>query len=123
MSNGCPVCAGLGRVLAFGARVDPVAVPCPECAGLAITPASAEDDMRAYSVREITALLLRPALPPADLELVERVDERSKPAIGRSVEPKGDAPLIESVVIGDLDRRRLDALDRAAGDDVGEVGG
>ncbi len=66
MSNGCPVCAGLGRVLAFGACRDPIAVPCPECAGLSITPASAEDSPRCLSVAEITALLLRhPALPAA----------------------------------------------------------
>lgn len=39
--NGCTVCDGLGRLLAFGAV--PVVVPCPECAGLNITPASAED--------------------------------------------------------------------------------
>jgi hypothetical protein len=71
MTNGCPICAGLGRVLAFGACRDPIPVPCPECAGLAITPASAEDDLRAYDVREITQLLLRcPALPPA-IELGE----------------------------------------------------
>ena len=70
MTNGCPICAGVGRVLAFGACRDPIPVPCPECAGLAITPASAEDYMRAYSVREITALLLeRPALPaPQELD-------------------------------------------------------
>jgi hypothetical protein len=53
-------------VLAFGACRYAIPVPCPECAGLSITPASAEDDLRAYSVAEITALLLeRPALPPA----------------------------------------------------------
>jgi hypothetical protein len=70
--NGCPICAGIGHVLAFGACSEPLSVPCPECAGLSITPASAEDDMRSYSVREITELLLaRPALPGA----VERVDQ------------------------------------------------
>lgn len=42
MSNGCPVCLGLGRVVAFGAA-EPIVVLCPECAGLRITPASAED--------------------------------------------------------------------------------
>lgn len=65
MSNKCPICAGLGRVLALGACRDPIPVPCPECAGLSITPASA-DDVRSYSVAEITRMLLRrPALPPA----------------------------------------------------------
>lgn len=43
MSNGCPVCLGLGRVVALGASGRPFPVLCPECAGLAITPASAED--------------------------------------------------------------------------------
>lgn len=72
MSNRCPICAGLGRVLAFGACTEPLSVPCPECAGLAITPASAEDHLRMYSVREITALLLaRPALPEA-VDLVDK---------------------------------------------------
>jgi hypothetical protein len=66
MSNRCPVCAGLGRVLAFGACADPIVVPCPECAGLSITPASADDHLRYLTVAEITALLLRhPALPAA----------------------------------------------------------
>lgn len=65
MTNRCPICAGLGRVLALGACRDPIPVPCPECAGLAITPASA-DDVRRYTVAEITAMLLRrPALPAA----------------------------------------------------------
>jgi hypothetical protein len=65
VTNHCPICAGVGRVLAFGACRDPIPVPCPECAGLQITPASA-DDVRCYSVAEITALLLRhPALPAA----------------------------------------------------------
>lgn len=74
MRNGCPICAGIGHVLAFGACAEPLAVACPECAGLAITPASVEDDLRAYSVREITELLLaRPALPG----VVERVDQRA----------------------------------------------
>ncbi len=122
MSNGCPVCGGLGRVLAFGACSDPVPVTCPECAGLAITPASAEDDMRAYSVREITALLLRPALPPGDLQLVDGVDEMSQAPVRRAVEAKRDALLVEGVVISHLDRSGLDTFDRAAGDDVGEVG-
>ena len=66
MSNRCPICGGVGRVLAFGVCHDPIAVPCPECAGLAITPASADDHLRSYTTREITELLLRyPALPPA----------------------------------------------------------
>lgn len=84
MSNGCPVCGGWGRVLAFGACRDPIPVTCPECAGLQITPASADDvEMRAYPVSEITAFLLGrwPALPaPADgsrPDLVEAVDELS----------------------------------------------
>lgn len=66
--NGCPVCGGWGRVLAFGLGYEPAAVPCPECAGLAITPGSADEDpMRSYTAREITMMLLRyPALPPAD---------------------------------------------------------
>jgi hypothetical protein len=65
VSNHCPVCMGLGRVLALGACRQPIPVPCPECAGLSITPASA-DDIRCYGVAEITALLLlHPALPAA----------------------------------------------------------
>jgi hypothetical protein len=68
MTNGCPICAGVGRVLALGACRYPIPVPCPECAGLSITPASAED-LRAYTVAEITALLLRhPALPEASAD-------------------------------------------------------
>lgn len=67
MSNGCPVCGGLGRVLAFGVCREPTPVTCPECAGLAVTPASADDQPRvlAYSARDITSFLLgpRPALP------------------------------------------------------------
>ncbi len=42
-TNGCPVCSGLGRILAFGLCDEPVCLPCPECAGLAVTPASADD--------------------------------------------------------------------------------
>lgn len=45
--NGCPVCFGIGRLLAFGLGISPVPVPCPECAGLAITPASADDHQAA----------------------------------------------------------------------------
>jgi hypothetical protein len=63
VTNRCPICAGFGRVLALGACREPIPVPCPECAGLEITPASA-DDVRRYTVAEITAMLLRhPALP------------------------------------------------------------
>lgn len=77
MSNRCPICAGIGRVLAFGACRDPIAVACPECAGLSITPASA-DDMRCYTVVEITTMLLRyPALPAAS-EPVELVDQSTE---------------------------------------------
>ena len=64
MTNNCPICAGLGRVLAIGACRDPIPVPCPECAGLSITPASA-DDVRRYTVAEITELLLRHRALPA----------------------------------------------------------
>ncbi len=72
MRNRCPICAGIGHVLAFGACAEPLAVACPECAGLAITPASAEDHLRAYSVREITQMLLaRPALP-GRVEIVDQ---------------------------------------------------
>ncbi len=74
MSNGCPVCVGMGRVLAFGASHEPIPVSCPECAGLAITPASADDDLRGYTVGDITAMLLRhPALPPGRAPLQEAV--------------------------------------------------
>lgn len=41
MSNGCPVCYGIGRLLVF-AGFGPLTVVCPECAGLEITPASAD---------------------------------------------------------------------------------
>jgi hypothetical protein len=58
MSNGCPLCAGVGRVLAFGVAPDPVPLRCPECAGLAITPASADDDGFTYLIRQAG-----PALP------------------------------------------------------------
>jgi hypothetical protein len=79
VSNGCGVCGGIGRVLAFGRSVEPIAVPCPECAGLSITPASA-DDMRAYTVAEITEILLRhPALPPAAEVAPEPVERISEP--------------------------------------------
>lgn len=43
MNNDCPVCGGDGKLVAFGAV--PVVVPCPECAGLAIVPASADDEL------------------------------------------------------------------------------
>lgn len=39
----CPVCLGLGRVLAFGFAGAPVPLRCPECAGLDVLPASADD--------------------------------------------------------------------------------
>jgi hypothetical protein len=69
MSNGCPVCAGIGRVIASGVCRDPIAVPCPECAGLSITPASADEEMRELTARQVTWLLLRyPMLPEAPPE-------------------------------------------------------
>jgi hypothetical protein len=46
MTNRCPVCCGLGRVLVFGVNGEPAIMRCPECAGLAITPASADDAPR-----------------------------------------------------------------------------
>lgn len=50
--NACPVCGGAGRVIAFGFNVEPQVFGCPECAGLAVTPASAdEDDLEA--LREV----------------------------------------------------------------------
>lgn len=87
MTNGCPVCGGLGRVLAFGVCRDPIPVTCPECAGLAITPASAEDEpMIAWRTSEITAFLLGrwPALPPAsevDLVTVQSIDELTQSSV------------------------------------------
>jgi hypothetical protein len=45
VSNGCPVCCGLGRVLAFGLTGYPVCFCCPECAGLSVPPASADDHL------------------------------------------------------------------------------
>jgi hypothetical protein len=41
--NGCLVCGGLGRVIAYGIGLDPLTITCPECAGLTLTPASSED--------------------------------------------------------------------------------
>lgn len=78
-------------MLAFGACRDPIPVPCPECAGLSITPASADDVdacPKAYGTAEITRFLLGryPALPPASAELVEPVDELPEPAVGSPVE-------------------------------------
>lgn len=71
-TNSCPVCAGIGRVLAFGVGLDPVPVPCPECAGLAITPASADEaSIRTYTAREITVMLLRRPALPAPVEPVQ----------------------------------------------------
>lgn len=52
MSNGCPVCLGLGRLVALGASTRPFVVLCPECAGLAITPASAEDPFPEAELRQ-----------------------------------------------------------------------
>ena len=78
-TNGCPVCAGLGRVLAFGAWLEPIGVPCPECAGLAITPASADE-----------------------LQTVEVVDQLAQPPVGGPVEVEGDPLLVEGILIGDL---------------------
>lgn len=44
MNPRCPVCGGNGKVLAFGMNSgEPVVMTCPECAGLAILPASADD--------------------------------------------------------------------------------
>lgn len=43
-NNGCPECAGFGWVVGFGVSGRPQAMPCFECAALAITPASADDD-------------------------------------------------------------------------------
>jgi hypothetical protein len=56
----------MGRVLAFGVMHEPVPVPCPECAGLQITPASADDqELRTYSATDVLDILMRhPALPP-----------------------------------------------------------
>jgi hypothetical protein len=49
---------GLGRVLAFGVSHEPTVLRCPECAGLDIVPASADD-------RIVFKLLqTAPALPP-----------------------------------------------------------
>jgi hypothetical protein len=81
MTNGCPVCGGIGRVLAFGTCRDPIPVTCPECAGLQITPASADDHVRRYPVAEITQFLLGrwPALPAAPS--VETVDERAESSV------------------------------------------
>ena len=62
MGNGCPVCGGIGQVLAFGFAGDLVPIGCPECAGLAFTPASA-DDLRA-GVRQRGSVPAQPAAPP-----------------------------------------------------------
>lgn len=43
MNNRCPACGGLGRLVATAACGPPVVVTCPECAGLAVPPASADD--------------------------------------------------------------------------------
>jgi len=86
MTNGCPVCGGIGRVLAFGRCRDPIPVTCPECAGLQITPASADDDLRTYPVAEVTRFLLGrwPALPAASVDgplEVQAVDERAESSV------------------------------------------
>ena len=36
MRNRCPICAGIGHVVAFGACAEPLTVPCPECAGTTV---------------------------------------------------------------------------------------
>ena len=41
--NGCLTCGGTGRVIANGFKLEPVCLECPECAGLAITPASGDE--------------------------------------------------------------------------------
>lgn len=69
MSNRCPVCIGTGRIVAFAAFGDPVPVVCPECAGLHITPASADDVRR----------------PPRS-QLVEASDELAQAPVGGPVE-------------------------------------
>lgn len=107
MTNGCPVCGGIGRVLAFGACRDPIPVACPECAGLAITPASAEDQVRTYPAAEITRFLLGrwPALPAAsgeDARSVQPVDERAQASVRHAVEVQGDAFEVEHVSVGDF---------------------
>lgn len=104
MTNGCPVCGGVGRVLAFGACRDPIPVTCPECAGLQITPASADDHLIRYSAAEITRFLLGrwPALPAAPL--IEAVDERAEASVRRAIEAETDAFLVDGVVVGDLGR-------------------
>ncbi len=45
VGNGCPVCDGWGWVVGHGVK-RPMRLPCPECAGLDITPASADDERR-----------------------------------------------------------------------------
>ena len=42
-TNRCPMCCGLGRILAFGVGMQPVVMGCPECGGLDLTPASADE--------------------------------------------------------------------------------
>lgn len=111
MTNGCPVCGGIGRVLAFGACRDPIPVACPECAGLAITPASADDHSSSglctYPAAEITRFLLGrwPALPAASGEpatSVQPVDERTEASVRHAVEVQGDAFELEHVSVGDF---------------------
>jgi hypothetical protein len=63
--NGCPVCLGAGRLVAITARGEAVPLFCPECAGLAITPASADE---------------------AASEVVEPVEELAEPSVGGAIE-------------------------------------
>lgn len=44
MGNGCPVCGGIGKLLATAFNGVPISMPCVECAGLMIPPASVDDD-------------------------------------------------------------------------------
>jgi len=75
MSNQCPVCLGLGRIVAFGAAMQVVSLPCPECAGLDITPASAEDH-QAEPVDDGPSIRQRSEPPePVPSEPIEVVDQ------------------------------------------------
>lgn len=68
VSNRCPVCGGYGRLVAFGATDEPIPVPCPECAGLAVTPASADDHLarRVPDPEPVTFLLEQSPPAPSD---------------------------------------------------------
>ena len=120
MANGCPVCGGVGRVLAFGACRDPIPVTCPECAGLQITPASADDHLIAYPAAEITRFLLGrwPALPAPS---IQAVDQRAEPPVRSAIEVERDALHVERVVVGDLGVGGFASLDLSADEDVGEL--